>query len=128
MVVRTRLDLLMDDSGSMVPPSLQSGYPLLNSRGLRRWPLIISSICLPYGYIISSMGCMMGLGWGMIVVLRSIIYMLFLFRFSVNNLLACHLVYLCYSVYILFRILIDYLICCLCVFLYRGTGVISSVV
>jgi len=124
MVVRTCLDLLMYDSGSMVPPSLQSGYPLLNSRGLRRWPPIISS----YMFIISSMGYMIGLGWGMIVVLRSIIYMLFLFRFSVNNLLACHLVYLCYSVYILFRILIDYLICCLCVFLYRGTGVISSVI
>ena len=100
------------DSGSRYHPPWQSGYPLLTSRGLRRWPLIISLICLPYGWIISSMGCMMGWGWRMIVVFRSIVYMLFLFRFSVNNRTSCLSVYHLFLSYILFRILIDYSLAC----------------
>ena len=92
------------DSGSRYHPPWQSGYPLLNSRGLRRWPPIIC----PYVFIISSIG----VGWRMIVVFRSIVYMLFLFRFSVNNRTSCLSVYHLFLSYILFRILIDYSLAC----------------
>ena len=104
MVVRTRLDIQQVDSGSRYHPPWQSGYPLLNSRGLRRWPPII----YPYVFIISSIG----VGWRMMMVFRSIVYMLFLFRFSVNNRTSCLSVYHLFLSYILFRILIDYSLAC----------------